>query len=86
MDSETRAFVRHLFAEITARLEAVAALAAERQGAARRAGQDLDLVADLEASLADTGFLVAAIKLLLSRREKPRSGSVKGRRRKSRGQ
>lgn len=83
MDPEARALVRHLFAEITARLEAVAALAAEGQDARSRARQALDLVADLEVALADTGGLVGATRILLSRHAAARSVPVRRRRRKS---
>ena len=83
MDPETRALVCHLFAEITARLESAAALAAEGQNARRRARQDLDLTADLEAALVDTGVLVGAIGALLSRHAAPRPSPTRGRRKKS---
>jgi len=83
MDPETRARVCHLFAEITARLEAGAALAAEGQCARRRARQDLDLTADLEAALVDIGALVGTIRVLLLRHAAARSVPVRGRRRKS---
>jgi len=83
MEPEARALVRHLFAEITARLEAVAALAAEGQDARPRARQALDLVADLEVALADTGALVGATRILLSRHAAARSVPTRGRRKKS---
>jgi len=83
MDPETRALVCHLFAEITARFETAAALAVEGQDARRRARQALDLVADLEVALADTGALVGATRILLSRHAAARSVPVRGRRRKS---
>ena len=83
MDPEARALVRHLFAEITTRLEAVAALAAEGQDARRRARQALDLVADLEVALAEVEALVGAIRVLLSRHAAPTPAPTRGRRRKS---
>ena len=82
MDPETRALIHHLFAEITARLEIAAALAAEGQGARRHAGQDLRLVADLEAALAEVEALVGATNVLLTGHVMPRSEKARGRRRK----
>jgi len=82
MDLETRALVRHLFAEITARLEAVAALAAEGQDARRRLKSDLALLADLEAVLTATGSLVGAIRALLAHHAAPTRTPARGRRRK----
>jgi len=83
MDPETRALVCHIFAEITARFETAAALSADGQGAGRRVRRNLNLIADLEATLADTGALVGAIRTLLAHHEAPRPASTRGHRKKS---
>ena len=82
MDPEARALVCHLFAEITARFETAAALASEGQSAGRRVRRSLDLIADLEATLADTGALVGAIRTLLAHHAVPTQTPARGRRRK----
>ena len=82
MDPEARALVCHLFAEITARFETAAALAAEGQGAGRRVRRSLDLIADLEATRADTGAVVGAIRALLAHHAAPTRTPARGRRRK----
>ena len=85
MDRDRLTLVRHLFAEITARLEAAHTLAADGQDPRLRLVRGSAVADQLQAALAEATCLVAAARVLVARAKparRVRAPSVRTRRRR----